>query len=461
MRRLICYFALGASLLPSAVLAQDLSGIEAEAQADLAEALEELADLRAAIREEKIPLGQERRSLEAEVRALRDEAEAARAVQDNADLRLDQLRNLIRAREEEMQFASNLLDEYVRGLQARVHVAEVERYETSLKAILDEAERAEEPGSSAPVLVEGLGVGLDRAQGVLGGEVFAGRAVLPDGRVQDGQFFLMGPFAYFSGPGGSGEVMRGESLRPSVAPVPDEEIGQAIDAIASGQLAAIPLDATLGKARSIAQTEETFLEHVAKGGVWIVPILAFALISITVAIFKAMELFSIKLPTEGSVTKLTGLIEAEDYNKAREEAARLPGPVGEMLRVGVQHSRESIGLIEELLIEKVVEAQPKVNRLLMVIATTAAVAPLLGLLGTVTGMINTFKLITIFGTGDARNLSSGISEALITTEFGLIVAIPALILHAVLSRRASTILGAMERQAITFVNGLKVIRERT
>jgi len=69
-------------------------------------------------------------------------------------------------------------------------------------------------------------------------------------------------------------------------------------------------------------------------------------------------------------------------------------------------------------------------------------------------MINTFKLITIFGTGDAKSLSGGISEALITTEFGLIVAIPSLIMHALLSRRAQGVMANMERIAVSFVNGI-------
>ena len=72
------------------------------------------------------------------------------------------------------------------------------------------------------------------------------------------------------------------------------------------------------------------------------------------------------------------------------------------------------------------------------------------------GMINTFNLISLFGTGDARVLSSGISEALVTTEFGLIVAIPALIVHTMLSRKISTILGDMEKYAVIFSNGLSV-----
>jgi biopolymer transport protein ExbB len=70
-------------------------------------------------------------------------------------------------------------------------------------------------------------------------------------------------------------------------------------------------------------------------------------------------------------------------------------------------------------------------------------------------MINTFKLITVFGTGDARSLSSGISEALVTTEFGLYVAIPALLLHAVLNRKAKGLVGRMEQLSVGFINGLR------
>ena len=69
-------------------------------------------------------------------------------------------------------------------------------------------------------------------------------------------------------------------------------------------------------------------------------------------------------------------------------------------------------------------------------------------------MINTFKLITVFGTGDAKQLSGGISEALITTEFGLVVAIPSLIAFAILNRMAKSTLANLEKLAMSFVNGI-------
>jgi hypothetical protein len=86
------------------------------------------------------------------------------------------------------------------------------------------------------------------------------------------------------------------------------------------------------------------------------------------------------------------------------------------------------------------------------IAICAASAPLLGLLGTVTGIIDTFKMMTVFGSGDVKALSGGISKALITTEYGLIVAIPSLLLHAFLSRKARAIVASMEGAAVAFAN---------
>ncbi len=82
----------------------------------------------------------------------------------------------------------------------------------------------------------------------------------------------------------------------------------------------------------------------------------------------------------------------------------------------------------------------------------AAIAPLLGLLGTVTGMINTFQAITFFGTGNPRVMSGGISEALITTMLGLAVAIPIMLAHSLLSRKVEKLIGDLEARAVSFVN---------
>ena len=453
---LSCILALAAA---GAASAQTLSDVKEGARTDLSQALDELAALRKEIRQEKVPLAKKRRTLQSEVDQLRREAREAGSARDSADLRLEQLQNRIEGREEEIQYASNLLDEFIRGMQSRIHVSEVARYEPRLVEILNEAEEAGEDPSSVGTMARGVAVGLERAKDILGGTVFGGEAVTPDGEFVEGEFALIGPLAYFGADASGGIVLRGESMRPSVAPVPETDVAGAVAALASGESAEVPVDATLGNARAIEQTKETLVEHVRKGGIWIIPILGFALASISIALFKALELYSIRMPDEGVVQKITRLLGEGKKEEATKEASNLPGPAGEMLRTGIRHSEEPVTLLEELCMEKVLETQPKTQRLLAFIGTTAAVSPLLGLLGTVTGMINTFKLITIFGTGDARNLSSGISEALVTTEFGLIVAIPALILHALLSRRANGLLATMEKQAIAFVNAIKIQRE--
>ena len=130
----------------------------------------------------------------------------------------------------------------------------------------------------------------------------------------------------------------------------------------------------------------------------------------------------------------------------------IKGPVGEMLSVGVAHLHEPKELVEEVMYEKMLATKLKLNSLLPFVAISASAAPLLGLLGTVTGIMNTFSLMTVFGTGDVKTLSSGISEALITTEYGLIVAIPSLLLHAFLARKARGMQDEMEKASIAMMN---------
>jgi hypothetical protein len=123
-----------------------------------------------------------------------------------------------------------------------------------------------------------------------------------------------------------------------------------------------------------------------------------------------------------------------------------------MLSVGVEHIREPRELVEEVMYEKILTTKLQLQRWLPFVAISASSAPLLGLLGTVTGIINTFKMITVLGSGDVKALSGGISEALITTEWGLIVAIPSLLLHAFLSRKARGMIDQMEKAAISLIN---------
>jgi biopolymer transport protein ExbB len=158
------------------------------------------------------------------------------------------------------------------------------------------------------------------------------------------------------------------------------------------------------------------------------------------------------MPSERRVREVLRAIGAGDRAKAAALTAKLPGPLGRMLETGVSTMGSGREIMEESMYEVMHRTQLKAQSMLPFVAISAAAAPLLGLLGTVTGIMNTFSLITIYGTGDVKTLSSGISEALITTEYGLIVAIPSLLLHAYLSSKARKITSRMETAGISFVN---------
>jgi biopolymer transport protein ExbB len=108
--------------------------------------------------------------------------------------------------------------------------------------------------------------------------------------------------------------------------------------------------------------------------------------------------------------------------------------------------------MEDSVQEAILHELPGLERFLSVIGILAGVAPLLGLLGTVTGMIATFNAITVFGSGEPRLMAGGISEALLTTAAGLIIAIPILFVHSIIASRVEGLIADMERFSATLIN---------
>jgi biopolymer transport protein ExbB len=442
-----------------ALPAQNFSEVSSGAEKSVETAVATLAEQRSEIAEAKIPLAQQLNQLQAEVIELRREAARSARLRDSRGLDLTSLEADVKARREQVDYIASLSSEYISSLETRSDPAEL----PGLHPVIDAATVAmDNPEVSQKEQfakqLEVVSTGIERLGEILGGKTIEGSAVSEGGSIVNGTFLIYGPATYFSGGGTAGVAVRGESGRSSILPAGDMA-SLIAEAVSSGS-GSLPLDPTLGKAIAIASTEETITEHIAKGGFWVYPILGFALVSLAIGVIKFMQIISIKSVNPSQVRELVKLVRAGKQEEAIHYAKSLPDPTGEMLLAGVENADEPKELVEEILLEKMTEAQPKLDRLLSVIALTAATAPLLGLLGTVTGMINTFKLITIFGTGDAKSLSSGISEALITTEFGLIVAIPFLILHAFLSRQAKGILAKMETTAMTFVNGLFARRDK-
>lgn len=192
--------------------------------------------------------------------------------------------------------------------------------------------------------------------------------------------------------------------------------------------AAIPVDPSNNRNITLAQHQESLLDHIDKGGIWVFPILAFALMAFVIASIKAVAL--LRLP------KLQPLLNLEQGMGVYQQ--RL---------VDIAKKYEGIERDDKML-DALMSSKRKIEKGLSAIAVTASVAPLLGLLGTVSGMIQTFKLMTLFGSGDANAVSGGISESLVTTELGLIVAIPALVAHALMSRKCQHYLSELESFAV-------------
>ncbi|MCB9896916.1 MAG: MotA/TolQ/ExbB proton channel family protein [Planctomycetes bacterium] len=425
-------------------------------QRDLAESLAELDRLRDAMAAERIPLGRRLSELEAQLSSVRQEYQQVSRSLDTSTLDLSNLKSEIKSRQDEASYLSNLLGEYGRNFESRLHIAELQRYE----AVLEKAKLAQEnEGLSQQdlfaVQAELVSTSLDRLLDALGGTRFDGTAVDPSGLVDHGTFVLVGPAALFRSQDGS-DVGTAEqrlgSLEPTIIPFSRPEDGASASRLIETGVGEFPLDPTLGDAHKIEATEETFVEHVKKGGPVMIPIFVMAGAALLVVLFKWLSMVALRKPRQQSIDALLDAVEAHDEQGARERAAAIKGPVGRMLAVGVEHIREPKDLIEEVMYEQVFTTRLKLDRLLPFVAICAASAPLLGLLGTVTGIINTFKLITVFGSGDVKSLSGGISEALITTEFGLIVAIPSLLLHAFLSRKARGVVSQMEGAAVALVN---------
>ena len=284
---------------------------------------------------------------------------------------------------------------------------------------------------------------------------FEGRAICSDGLVRKGDFLMIGYSTLFRSADGL-EVGTAEKdfeqYDPVVVPFADPADAAAASELVETGAGLAPIDSTQGNAHKIEATKETVWEHIQKGGPVMVPILAMAALALLVALFKWIGLATVRKPSKKRISALLEAVGQNDEKAAIERARQINGPAGAMLAAGVAHMSEPRELIEEVMYEKVLTTRLKLQRWLPFIAICAASAPLLGLLGTVTGIINTFKMLTVYGAGDVKALSGGISVALITTEFGLIVAIPSLLIHSFLSRKARGVVDQLERTGVAFVN---------
>jgi biopolymer transport protein ExbB len=200
----------------------------------------------------------------------------------------------------------------------------------------------------------------------------------------------------------------------------------------NGELVKFGIDPTGGSILGLLVQAPNLQERVEQGGVVGYIILIVGAFGLLLSIERLFTLTIIR-------TKVNSQL------KSKEVKAN--NPLGRVLKVRDEHPNADTEALELHLTEAILAEVPKLGRNLTIIKIISVVAPLMGLLGTVTGMINTFQAITLFGTGDPKLMAGGISTALVTTVLGLVVAIPTTLLYAMLNTRSKNIVYILQEQA--------------
>lgn len=452
--RILTIFAF-AQLLVAGVA--NAAGPLEQAHADLNKAVEELNST-------QLEYAGQRRTLYREINRLDDDAlklsKELRTLERDEQRRTARVKTLdleVAARKADFDYASGVLNQYSKALITRLHPAENQLYKQELGEIDQRALAAADlPKVELQERIKALDLGIGRLGRVAGGHQFDGKALRNGSEAVDGQFLLVGPSVFFAEkkPGGFEGVATfaetGTSL-PTVVAIKGADVRIA-EGVSLGH-GKMPFDGTMGKAIEVAAAQESLLDVIEKGGVVGHAILTLGAISLMIAMFKVIQVSRIRVPSRSKINAILDDLLNGDREAAAIKAAKIPGVAGEMVMTGVDMFYEKRRVLEEALFEKLISVKPVLDKYLPFLALTAAASPLMGLLGTVLGIIKTFKAMALYGTGNAKSFSAGISEALITTAEGLVVAIPVLVIHGMLKSYTKSRYSEFESIGISLVNG--------
>jgi len=195
------------------------------------------------------------------------------------------------------------------------------------------------------------------------------------------------------------------------------------------------------------------------GGILMVPIVACSILALAIILERFWTLRASRVAPPQTINELWRWIKKKELNGRKLKALQGSSPLGRILAGGLMNAKHGREIMKESIEHEASQVIHELERFLNPLGTVATITPLLGLLGTVIGMIKVFAEIQLAGVGDAGNLAGGISEALITTASGLSVAIPALICHRYFIRRVDELVVGMEQEAIKLVEVVHGDRE--
>lgn len=196
------------------------------------------------------------------------------------------------------------------------------------------------------------------------------------------------------------------------------------------------------------------LEVVSAGGWLMLPIILCSIAVIAISVERYWTLNPAKIAPRHLLAQVWGWIKNNQLDGAKLKELKHSSELGKVLAAGLSNSRHGRDVMKDSIQEAANQVVHEMERYVGALGTIAAIAPLLGLLGTVLGMIKVFTAIMLQGTGNAGVLAGGISEALVTTAAGLCVAIPAMMSHRYFVRRVDGLVVNMEQEAVKLVDAL-------
>jgi len=201
------------------------------------------------------------------------------------------------------------------------------------------------------------------------------------------------------------------------------------------------------------------VEIVSAGGWLMLPIILCSIVAIAIVIERFWTLSAARITPKYVLAQVWTWLKNNQLDSTKLRELRLSSPLGQILAAGLLSSKYGRQAMIDGIEQAAAQVIHDIERYLSTLGTIAAITPLLGLLGTVVGMIRVFSEIMLQGTGNANALAGGISEALITTAAGLTVAIPTYIAHRFFMRRVESLVLNLELESIKLVDALHSDRE--